>query len=95
MTSPKERLLLAAATTDPKALAGSICHTLRDCNPCYLRAIGVQAVNQAVKAIAIAGDFSSSRDLFIYTTPTFVDIELQGETRSAIEFIIWSRARHD
>lgn len=51
-----------------------------------MQAIGPQAVNQAVKAIAIARAYIEGDGLDLTTQPSFVKLELQDEERTAVRF---------
>ncbi len=51
-----------------------------------VQAIGPQAVNQAVKAIAIARAYIELDGLDLTTQPSFVKLELQAEERTAVRF---------
>ncbi len=51
-----------------------------------MQAIGPQAVNQAVKAIAIARSYIESDGLELTAQPSFVKLELQNEERTALRF---------
>ena len=53
-----------------------------------MQAIGPQAVNQAVKAIAIARAYIELDGLDLTTQPSFVKLELQAEERTAVRFNI-------
>ncbi len=55
-----------------------------------MQAIGPQAVNQAVKAIAIARSYIELDGLDLTTQPSFVKLELQDEERTAVRFYVRS-----
>ena len=56
-----------------------------------MQAIGPQAVNQAVKAIAIARSYIEPDGLDLTTQPSFVKLELQDEERTAVRFYVQSQ----
>lgn len=62
--------------TNDKALGSAIGHELEKRHEVIVRAIGVQAVNQAVKAIAIAGGFVGSRGRQLLTRIGFETVTL-------------------
>lgn len=49
------------------------------------------ALNQAVKAVAIARGFVAPSGINLVCVPAFADIEIDGEERTAIKLIIESR----
>lgn len=53
-----------------------------------MQAIGPHAVNQAVKAIAIARSYIEADGLDLTTRPSFVKLELQSEERTAVRFAV-------
>lgn len=55
-----------------------------------VQAIGANAVNQAVKAIAVARSYIESDALDLWTVPSFVKLELQNEERTAVRFSVTS-----
>lgn len=55
-----------------------------------MQAIGPHAVNQAVKAIAIARSYIQPEGLGLHTVPSFVKLELHEEERTAVRFAVES-----
>lgn len=55
-----------------------------------MQAIGPHAVNQAVKAIAIARSYIEAEGLDLRSVPSFVKLELQNEERTAVRFAVMS-----
>lgn len=55
-----------------------------------VQAIGPHAVNQAVKAIAIAHSYIEAEGLGLHAVPSFVKLELNDEERTAVRFLIES-----
>ena len=55
-----------------------------------VQAIGPHAVNQAVKAIAIARAYIQGDGLGLRTVPSFVKLELHEEERTAVRFAVES-----
>jgi stage V sporulation protein SpoVS len=58
-----------------------------------VQAIGAGAVNQAIKAIAIAHGYLEQDGLEIVCVPAFVEIEVSGEERTAIKFSVEVRRK--
>ena len=61
---------------------------LRESGVTEIQVIGAGALNQAVKAIAIARGFVAPSGLDLIFVPAFVDIEIDGEERTAIKLLI-------
>ncbi|HEX2864024.1 MAG TPA: stage V sporulation protein S, partial [Deinococcales bacterium] len=70
----------------PNSVAGAIAALLRLHGEVEVQAIGALAVNQAVKAIAIARTYIAGDGLELSATPSFVKLELEEEERTAMKF---------
>ena len=86
-------LLRVAANSNPASVAGAIAGIIREKGKCDMQAVGAGAVNQAVKAVAIARGYLAPQGYDLWVVPAFIDIEMQGEERTAIAFAIEPR-RH-
>lgn len=83
------KILKVSTKSSPSLLAGAIAGVIRESSEVELQAIGAGAVNQAVKAIAIARGFMESVDVDLICRPSFADIVLEGEEqRTAIRMIV-------
>ncbi len=69
-------------------MAGAIAALLRSEREVEVQAIGPHAINQAVKAIAIARSYLEGDGLDLSTQPAFVKLELQNEERTALRFTV-------
>jgi len=80
--------------SDPKATAGAIANGVRARGEVEIEVIGPRAVNQAVKAIAIARGYVASSGTDLYCVPSFTNIQVvaSGNEKTAIHFAI--RPRH-
>jgi len=81
-------VLKVASTSRPNSVAGAIVNALEKDNVVEAHAIGAGAVNQAVKAIAIAQRLMSRQGKDLKVTPGFMDIKIDGEEKTGIRFII-------
>lgn len=82
--------LRVSGTSRPNSVAGAIAALLRHEQEVEVQAIGPQAVNQAVKAIAIARSYIELDGLDLTAQPSFVKLELQAEERTAVRFNVRS-----
>ena len=64
---------------------------IKEKNIVEIQAVGAGAINQAVKAIAIARGFVAPSGRDIVCVPAFTDIEIDGEERTAIKLIVQPR----
>jgi stage V sporulation protein S len=84
--STEEPFLRVSASSNPQSVASAIAHAIYDSKKVMLRAVGAGAVNQAVKAIAIARGYTAPRGLDLSVKPGFANIESRDGTISAITF---------
>jgi stage V sporulation protein S len=85
------QVLKVSAQSKPKSVAGALAAVLRESGAAEIQAVGAGAVNQAVKAIAIARGFVAPNGIDLVTIPGFQEIAIDGEERTAIRFIIEQR----
>jgi stage V sporulation protein S len=84
-------VLRIAADSSPKSIAGALTAILKEESFVELQAVGAGAVNQAVKAIAIARGYIAPNGINIIMIPAFVEIDIDGDERTAIRFIVEPR----
>ena len=79
------------ARANPNAVAGALAGVIRESGAAEMQAVGAGALNQAVKAIAIARGFVAPHGIDLVCVPAFADIEIDGEERTAIKLIVEPR----
>ena len=84
-------VLRVSTKSNPNSVAGALAGVLREKGTAELQAVGAGALNQAVKAVAIARGFVAPSGTDLVCVPAFADIEIDGEERTAIKLIIESR----
>lgn len=84
-------VLKVSAQSNPKAVAGALAAVLREKGAAQVQAVGAGAVNQAVKAIAIARGYVAPNGIDAIVIPAFSEIAIDGEVRTAIKFIVEPR----
>ena len=80
--------LKVSSKSSPASVAGAIAGLVKDGKPVEIQSVGAGAVNQAVKAIAIARGFLIPSGLDVTCVPTFQDIEIGGESRTSIRLSV-------
>ena len=86
-----KEILKVSSKSNPSSVAGALAGVLRGTESVEIHTIGAGAVNQAVKAIAIARGFVAPQGIDLICIPAFSDIEIEGEIRTQIKFIVTSR----
>jgi stage V sporulation protein S len=81
-------IIKVSAKSRSTAVAGAIANVIREHKQAEVQAIGAGAVNQAVKAIAIARGYLVQDSLDISCIPTFVEVDVGGQERTAVKFSV-------
>ena len=84
-------MIKVSAHSNAKAVAGALAASIRKEGSAKLQAIGAGAINQTVKAIAIARGYVAPNGYNLVFTPTFVEINIGLENRTAIKFDVNTR----
>jgi stage V sporulation protein S len=84
-------ILRVSSTSKSTAVAGAIAGVIRDSGRAEVQAIGAGAVNQAVKAVAIARSYLALDGFEIICIPAFTQVEIGDEERTALKFIVEPR----
>lgn len=81
-------VLKVSSKSSPNAVAGALAGVIREKGSVEVQAIGAGAINQAVKAVAIARGFVAPNGMDLICIPAFTEITIDGETRTAVKLII-------
>jgi stage V sporulation protein S len=87
---PRE-VLKVSTRSRPSAVAGAIAGVLREHGHAEIQSIGAGATNQAVKAIAIARSYLAGDGMDLVCVPSFIDIAIDSEERTALRIAIERR----
>lgn len=84
-------IIKVSARSRTSAVAGAIAGVMRDMQRAEVQAIGAGAVNQAIKAIVIAKGYLAEEGVDIICTPSFVEIMIDDQERTAIRLLVEPR----
>ena len=84
-------VIKVSAQSRSTAVAGAIAGVMRERKHVEVQAIGASAVNQAIKAVAIARDYLALDGIPIVCVPEFVEVEIDGQERTAVKLIVEPR----
>jgi stage V sporulation protein S len=76
--------LKVSSKSNPNSVAGALAGALRDAGAVEIQVVGAGALNQAIKALAIARSYLAGSGVDLTCRPTFADVEIEGEGRTAI-----------
>jgi stage V sporulation protein S len=78
------KILKVSSSSKPNSVAGAIAGILREDSKVHIQTIGAGALNQSIKAVAIARGFIAPTGQELVCIPFFKDIEVNGEIKTAI-----------
>lgn len=81
-------ILKISRTSNPNSVAGAIAAIIKDNLTVELHCVGAGAINQAVKAIAIARGFTAPQGMNLIAIPAFIEVNIESEEKSGIKFIV-------
>ena len=84
-------VIKVASHSRTAAVAGAIAGVMREADRAEVQAIGAAAVNQAVKAMVIAKSYLAEEGVDISFSPSFVEVMINEQARTAIKFLIEPR----
>ena len=65
---------------------------VKESNKTEMQAIGAGALNQAIKAVALARGFVAPSGVDLVCVPAFAEVEVEGEDRTGIRILVESRS---
>lgn len=82
-----DSIIRVGGSSDPQAVASSIANAFYDRPEVIVRAVGASAVNQSVKAIAIARGYVAPKGRDLVCRPGFTNIESDDDSNESISAI--------
>jgi stage V sporulation protein S len=83
--------LKVSTKSNPNSVAGAMAGAVRQAGAVEVQVVGAGALNQAIKAVAIARGYVAPAGIDLVCIPTFADILIDGERRTAIRLSIEDR----
>ena len=81
-------ILKVSSKSNPNSIAGALANVLRDSKSVEIQAIGAGALNQAIKGVIIARGFIAPSGKEIYLIPSFSEVMIENEERTAIKLLV-------
>lgn len=81
-----DEMLRVKGSTSATALASTLAHGIYEGRPMTMRAIGAAAINQSMKAVAIAQSYVGARGFILYVRPGFTDVQMPDGVVTAMIF---------
>ncbi|HEX3051960.1 MAG TPA: stage V sporulation protein S [Aggregatilineaceae bacterium] len=90
-TSSGVDIIKVSARSRSTAVAGAIAGVVREHNRAEVQAIGAGAVNQAIKAVAIARGYLSEDHIDVIVIPFFTEVLIEDQERTAVRMVVEPR----
>jgi stage V sporulation protein S len=84
-------VLKVSSRSNPNSVAGAVAGVIRQDGAVEVQVVGAGALNQAVKAVAIARVYLAPSDVDLVCIPSFADVEIDGQGRTAIRLRLEDR----
>ncbi len=84
-------VIKVAAESRTSAVAGAIAGVIREHRRAEVQAIGAGAVNQSIKAVAIARGYLQEDGIDVVCIPEFTSVEIDGKERTALRLVVEPR----
>ena len=84
-------VIKVSAKSRSTSVAGAIAGIMRQEGRAEVQAIGAGAVNQAVKAVAIARSYLQQDGIDAICIPFFVEVQIDDQERTSIKLIVEKR----
>lgn len=84
-------MLRVSSQSNPNSVAGAIASVVREAGQANVQVIGAGALNQAIKAVAIARGFLAPGGIDLVCVPSFTEVSIDGEIRTAIRLTLQDR----
>ena len=84
-------VLKISSKSNPNSVAGAIAGLVKETTKAEMQAIGAGALNQAIKAVAIARGFVAPSGVDLVCIPAFAEVQVEGEERTGMMLIVEAR----
>ena len=84
-------ILKISTKSNPNSVAGAIAGLIKEKGRAEMQAIGAGALNQAIKAIAIARGFVAPSGVDLICIPAFTEVKIEEEDRTGIKLAVEPR----
>ena len=84
-------VIKVSAKSRSTSVAGAMAGIMREVGRAEVQAIGAGAVNQAVKAVAIARSYLQQDGIDAICIPSFVEVTIDDQERTSIKLVVEKR----
>ena len=84
-------VLKISTKSNPNSVAGAIAGLIKERGKAEMQVIGAGAINQALKAIAIARGFVAPSGIDLICIPAFTEVKIEDDERTGIKLLVEPR----
>lgn len=84
-------VLKISTKSNPNSVAGAIAGLIKEKGKAEMQVIGAGAINQAIKAIAIARGFVAPAGIDLICIPAFTEVKIDEDERTGIKLVVEPR----
>ena len=84
-------LIKVSKNSNVNAVAGSIANIMREQKVLSIQTVGAGALNQAIKALAIARGYLTPSGIELYMYPSFKEVTIEKVNKTAIRLLVEKR----
>ena len=84
-------IIKVATRSRSTSVAGAVAGVVREYGRAEVQAIGAGAVNQAIKAVAIARGYLALDGIDVICIPAFTEVLIDGQERTAVRLVVEPR----
>ena len=84
--------LKVSTKSNPNSVAGAMAGAVRQAGAVEVQVVGAGALNQAIKAVAIARGFVAEAGMDLVCAPSFAEVAIDGQPRTALRLVVEDRA---
>lgn len=84
-------VIKVSSKSSPNSVAGAIAGLIKEVGKAEMQMIGAGAINQAMKAIAIARGFVAPAGIDLICIPSFAEVQIDGEIRTGMKLLVEPR----
>lgn len=81
-------VLKISSKSNPNAIAGAIAGMIKEKERVEMQAIGAGAINQSMKAVAIARSYVAANGIDLVCIPAFCIVKVEDEDKTGMKFIV-------
>lgn len=81
-------ILRVSSKSNPNSVAGAIVGLIKSNGKAEMQVVGAGALNQAVKAVAVARGFVVASGIDLVCVPAFIEVNIENENRTAMKIIV-------